>query len=263
MNKGFSVLYPVKNRPIYNIYNLIKYSSFIKEIIIVDSSDTPLDVRDLVSVFDKEGVEVVYLYKDVSLSMARKVLLQKMTSKYGLWLDSDVVVKEIDFKNTLSLLEKDCSFVGAKVLNSRKLHSKTGLTEYSFLKQFTDDFENAVDERTNIAGMYCLAFKNEFKQYFGDIYRDFLGALSACIPGEDMAFCTFLNLSCKSSGVISAANKVYHVGSTNHAAWSFINFRRVENIFDQISSPDDLFTVMKSLSLPEYVSTLHELYKSS
>ncbi len=262
MTKGFSILYPTKNRPIYNIYNLLKYSSFIKEIIIVDSSDTPLDVRDLVSVFDKEGVEVVYVYKDVSLSVARKVLLEKMTSKYGLWLDSDVVVKEMDFEATLALLEKGYSFVGAKVLNSRKLHSKTGLSDYSFLKQFTSDWD-VCDVETNIAGMYCLAFKNDFKQYYSDIYKSFLSALSTCIPGEDMAFCTFLNLSCKHGGVISATNKVYHIGSTNHAAWSFINFRRVEAIFDQISSPDDLFTVMKSLSLPEYVSTLHELYECS
>lgn len=260
MTKDFSVLYPVKNRPIYNIYNLIKYSSFIKEIIIIDSSNEAIDVRDLVSVFDKEGVEVNYIYKDTSLSSARVTLLEKMRGKYGLWLDSDVVVAEIDFEATVRQLEEGYAFVGSKVLNSRRFHAKTDSSEYSFLTQFA---ENNLDERTSLAGLYCLAFKNSFKQYFGDIYPQFLSLLKNCIPAEDLAFCTFLTLSCRKSGVISAKNRVYHVGSTNHYTWSFINYRRVEHLFDSAADSDQLLHLMKKLSQPKYVSTLQQLYQSS
>ncbi len=264
--KDLTVLYPIKNRQPSNLYGLLPYASEIRSIHILDSSDTAIDIVDLSGVFALSGVEIVYRYRpDLNLSEARSELLKTLNTDYGLWFDSDVIVKSIEMRLGKSLLNEGAAFFCPSVVNSRKLHKPCG-GEYEFLKQFRDKplvvdlmySEQPID--TAIAGMYCLMFKNQgsgkFSEFFGEKFLNLL-------PSEDIAFCTYLRHTCKKSGVIDLYSTVFHIGQTNHSAWSFINYRRVEGMFEKSTCLEDLYSLIEMLSSPKHVSTAQEMYQSS
>lgn len=267
---NYNVLYPVKNRSISNLYGLLPNATNIDAIYILDSSDTPIDIIDLVAVFAACNVRVIYEYRpDLNLGQSRVHLLGHLKEgDLGLWLDSDVIIASIDLGQSIKhRLDEGAAFVCASVVNSRKLHdSYRG--EYEFLKQFKDSPFNSFEAYTPdmvsgkdclIAGMYCMAFKMpSCAEFFG-----FLEAMKETVPSEDLAFCRFMSLVTGKPGKIDTWSVVFHIGETNHKAWSFINYRRVEELFLGAKSYADLADLMAVMSAPEHVAALQHIYKSS
>ena len=264
----FSVLYPVKNRSCDNLYNLLPQCPHISEILIMDSSDTAANLIDLARVFDFNGVRVRYTYESrLNLAEIRAMMALEMNSPYGLFLDSDVVLGErFNLGAYLSLLTAGAPFVAFSVINYRGFH-KPYRGSHEFLAQFADSVASAATEAARYAtypdclaaGMYALGFKNPAP----DHYSDFVSYTGALLPSEDIAFCRFLTLLYGRPGKLNMDQIVFHLGRTNHDAWSFINNRRVEQALVECEDLDGLYSLMKDLGRPEYISALQNLYQSS
>lgn len=115
-NLNISIIIPTKDRNEFlkkTIKNLLKYSFFFYEIIIVDSSSKKIQKLNK-EVINKTKTKIKYFISKPSISIQRNIGLKKISKKsnYVMFLDDDIIFFKYAFRNMLSFIRKNSHYAG-------------------------------------------------------------------------------------------------------------------------------------------------------
>lgn len=269
-----TVLMPVKNSQ-YITHSLLALTQqlnseliheIVSKIIILDSSDVPITTDPLVSeifgIFDSAAIEIEYSFnRYIDLPTARKLLLNKVYTEYGMFLDADVVIQSGLNHASLKLLD-NYAFVAPQVISPLNMNGYENyirdlvsveeippeIRRRPWLLQFVPCRDNLP---LNTAGTFGLLFRTCLAKEVSKIF-----GWGSLLPREDMLLSRLLTIEMGEQkgldqsvfGTTYPGYRAYHFGATRKDVWNARTNAALEKAFDVTETYTELQKLVSILN---------------